>query len=234
MANNAQDTPQDNQPSLDEQINKALANVDEKTGKLQFSEDTDPLFKRAVIAEKKARDNQASFTKSRQELAAVTAAKDELEKLAIGTTSISAEQQEELEELKFSDPDKWFELKRQYEDEAKATVSNKIKETITAASEKAVQELTLVERKEALASFTSSTGIELTDDVMMNDIPPRLQSKMGSMPFEDYLQEVATYLGKGKVVKDTDSGIDQTNINKISGADIPSDSWSPELGDGIL
>ena len=231
MSDKTPDTPQGD--SLDEQINKALANVDDK-GKLQFSDEVEPLFKRVVLAEKKARDNQASFTKSRQELAAITAAKDELEKLAVGNTSISAEQQEELDDLKFSDPDKWYELKNLYESDASNATRQKIQEVVSTASEKAVQELTLVERTEALTTFEDATGIKLTDDVMMNDIPPRLQSKMGSMPFEEYLQEVATYLGKGKVVKGSDEGLDQTNINHLAGSGAVVDSYKPNLGDGIL
>ena len=233
MAEQVPQTPQDNQPSLDEQINTALANTDDK-GKIVFDDDTSPLFKAAVLSERKARDHQASYTKSRQELVAVKAVNTELEKLAVGSTAISAEQQSELDELKFSDPDEWFKLKSQYEQEASKQSQQKIQEVTTTASEKAVQELTLVERTEALADFTASTGIELTDDVMMNDIPPRLQSKMGSMPFEDYLQEVATYLGKGKVVKPTDKGLNQTDLNKLSGSSFEKDSYKPELGDGIL
>jgi len=52
---------------------------------------------------------------------------------------------------------------------------------------------------------------------MQNDIPPRLQAKIGTMPFEDYLNEVATYLGKGKKVKDTDDALGQTNIGDLAG-----------------
>jgi len=173
--------------NLDSQINEALANTDDN-GKLQFGDEVDPLFKRAVLAEKKARDNQASFTKGRQELAELRAAKEVLEKEITSTTRLTAEQVEELDDLKYSDPDQWYTLKGKYEKEGKEGVTTRINETVTAATEKAVQELTLAERTDAVKDFAARTGITLTDDVMMNDIPPRLQAKMGSMPFDDYLK----------------------------------------------
>ena len=233
MENENKPSSQENPPSLEEQINQTLAKADDK-GIIDFGENPDPVFKKLVLTEKKARQHQAKAIKTARELAAATAAKDELEKLAVAGTSISAEQQEELDSLKFEDPDTWFQLKSQYEKEARTQSQQKIQEVTSAASEKAVQELSIVERTEALQAFTSSTGIELTDDVMMNDIPPRLQQKMGSMPFEEYLQEVATYLGKGKVVKPTDEGLNQTDINKLSGSTTVVDSYEPDLGDGII
>jgi len=209
-------TPQEHVPTLDEKINEALKNVDDK-GKVLFGEDVDPLFKKAVIAEKKARDHQATFTKTQQELARIKAAKEALESQLSNSVSLSAEQVAELEELKLTDPDAWFNKKLDYERTAKATLEQKLRTLEDEAAEKAVKDLTVVQRQTALADFTSRTGIELTDDVMENDIPPRLQKKINEMPFNDYLEEVAKYLNKGKVVKPTDEGLGQTNIGKLAG-----------------
>jgi len=204
--------------TLDEQISTALANVDDK-GKIQFEENVDPLFKRAVISEKKARDNQASFTKSRQEIAQLTATTEVLEtQLTASSSTLTAEQTTELDGLKHTDPDAWFTLKTKYETDAQLNAQGQLKELTDDASAKALSDLTLVERQEALGAFQTRTGIELTDDVMQNDIPPRLQNKINDMPFEDYLEEVATYLKKGKVVKPTDNGLDATDIGNLNGA----------------
>jgi len=203
--------------SLDIQINEALGKVDDK-GKLIFAEDTDPLFKQAVISEKKARDTQSSYTKSRQELAEVTAKADLLQsKVVSNSMQLTAEQVAELEDLKDTDLDAWFDKKSEYEGLAKQNFVGSLNEEITVATKKAASDLTLVERQEALVSFQTRTGMALTDDVMANDIPPRLQNKINDMPFEDYLNEVATYLNKGKVVKQTDAGLDQVDISKLSG-----------------
>ncbi len=220
MADDAQQTPQETLLSLDEQINKVLATADE-AGKLQFDEGTDPLFKRACVNEQKARVNQANFTKGRQEIASLKATNEVLATQLSQGSQLTAEQTEELEELKHADPDKWYEKKREYEEKGRAAKAGQLEELTTAASQKALEELTLTERKSALADFQTRTGIVLTDDIMVNDIPPRLQSKIGTMAFEEYLTEVAAYLGKGKVVKPTDEGLDQTNLEKLSGGDLP-------------
>ena len=207
------------QVTLDEKINKALSTVDDK-GKIQFEEGVDPLFKRAVLAEKKAKDNQASFTKSRQELATVRAEREVLENQLSSATQLPAEQLEELEDLKYSDPDAYFEKRVQYEADAKATVTNRLKELKDEAGSKAVADLTLSERQETLQQFEAQTGLKLTDDIMANDVPPRLQNQINDMPFGDYLAKVADYLSKGKVVKQTDKGLEQTNINRIAGGQL--------------
>ena len=208
-----------NQPSLDERINSALQAVDDK-GKIKFEDNVDPLFKRAVLGEQKARFFQTDYTKTKQENARLQAEHGVLMNKATSGSSLSAEQTAELEDLKFVDPDAWFELKNKYDADAKANVTGRLQEQLSEAGSKALQDLTLSQRQVALQEFTASTGLELTDDVMQNDIPPRLQKKMETMPFDDYLQEVATYLGKGKVVKQTDSADDVTNINDIAGGDL--------------
>ena len=219
---NPADTQQDKivEPTLDVRVNEALNKVDEK-GKLVFEEGVDPLFKALVVEAKKARDHQAAFTKSRQEIADLKAKKDLLEaKVKSNSTQLSPEQVEELEDLKFTDPDAWFAKKLKYENEAKAKFNGQLDEQLVEASTKALMDLTLAERTEMLKSFQAQTGIVLTDDVMANDIPPRIQSKINTMPFEDYLQEVATYLKTGKVVKNTDEGLDITNLSNLAGSSI--------------
>jgi len=208
------------EPTLDTRINEALANTD-SSGKLKFNEDIDPLFKRAVVNERKARDNQASFTKSRQEIAELKAKSDLLEKTVVSNSAqLSPQQAEELENIKYTNPDEWFQKKQQYEYEASQSYLGGLDEQINEASKKAISDLTAVERSEKLATFTQATGVVLTDDILKNDIPPRLASKINDMPFEDYLRDIAEYLSKGKVVKPTDSGLDATNISKMAGGDL--------------
>lgn len=219
---NPMDTQQDTvvEPTLKDRVNEALNKVDEK-GKLIFDEGVDPLFKALVLETKNSRTHQASFTKSRQEIADLKAKADLLKaKVVSNSAQLSKEKVEELEDLKFTDPDAWFAKKLEYETEAKARFNGQLEEQLVEASSKAISELTLVERTEMLKQFQAQTGIVLTDDVMANDIPPRLQSKLNSMPFEEYLQEVAAYLNKGKVVKPTDEGLDITNLSNLAGSSI--------------
>ena len=222
MDTNPVDTQQDKivEPTLENKVNEALNKVDDK-GKLVFEEGVDPLFKALVVEAKKARDHQAAFTKSRQEIADLKAKKDLLEAtVKSNSAQLSPEKIAELEDLKFTDPDAWYAKKLEYETEAKTRFNGQLEEKLTEASTKALRDLTLVERTEMLNSFQAQTGIILTDDVMANDIPPRIQNKINTMPFEDYLQEVATYLKTGKVVKNTDEGLGITNLSNLAGSSI--------------
>ena len=204
------------EPTLEEQVNTALATADDN-GKIAFEEGVDPIFKQLVLTEKRSRGHQAKAIERHQENTALLATNEVLNGQLTQGNQLTAEQTDELEDLKFTDSDAYFTKRTQYEKEAAVTVAGKLKELTDTASAKAVADLTLSERKDVLADFESSTGIKLTDDVMQNDVPPRLQAKINSLPFSDYLQEVASYLSKTKVVKPTDDGIDQTNLEKLNG-----------------
>lgn len=203
---------------LTEQINTILATADDK-GIIPFAEDVDPVFKQLVLTEKRSRAHQAKAIKALQEATSLKAANQVLTKTIESSAQLTAEQIEELEDLKLDDPDEWFTKKTQYEREAQANAQGKIEELTTAASTQALESLTVAERTEALEEFQKKTGLVLTDDVMDNDIPPRLKNKINDMPFEDYLNAVATYLGKGKTVKQTDKSLDQVDLETLNGGD---------------
>lgn len=225
MANKAEGS-QETVKTLDERINEVLATADDK-GQLAFEENVDPVFKKLVLTEKKARGHQAKAIKSIQENTSLKATNQVLNDTINESAQLSAEQVAELDALKFVDPDAWFKKKKEYEDENQVNNAGKLKERTDAASAKALGDLTLSERKDAMTEFQTRTGIILTDDVMENDIPPRLQKKLGTMPFNDYLDEVAAYLKKGKVVKQTDETLDQTNLGNLAGGE---GNKAPESG----
>jgi len=206
----------DSQGTLEAQIADALQNVDDK-GNVKFDENVDPLFKHAVLTEQSSRFYQKDYTKSRQELVKVQAEKEALEtKLTSTTQMLSTDQLNELDELKYSDPDAWYEQKAKYEQEAQRRADDEIGTLKSEASKKAADELTKTERTEALSEFQVRMGIELTEEMLTNDIPLRIQRKAEKMPFDQYLATVATYLAKNKVVAD-EKLLDQTNIGNLAG-----------------
>ena len=218
MADTNTDTgSQETKKTLDVAINEALASADEK-GIIPFEDNVDPVFKKLVLTEKKARQHQAKAIKAIQEATSLKATNQVLSETIKGSVVLTAEQTAELEDLKHTDPDEWFKKKTEYESVQKTATEAKLQELTEAAATTALKDLTLNERKEALESFQKRTGIVLTDDIMQNDIPPRLQAKINTVPFDDYLNEVATYLGKTKVVKQTDATLDQVNIGHLAGA----------------
>lgn len=209
---------QEKAPTLDEQINEALKKVGDN-GKLIFDDGIDPLFKRAVLAEKKFRDTKAGYTKSRQELAQLRAKAEVFESQLSSNIQLTAEQVDELEDLKSVDPDEWYTKKMEYERQAKEATKSKLDELASEASTKALQELTKGERTSILEEFNSQKGLNLTEEIMEYDVPPRIQKQAESMSYEEYLEVVANYLSKGKVVKQTDDGLDQVNIHSLPGAE---------------
>ena len=215
MANEAKGS-QETTVTLEEQVNNTLATADEN-GKIDFGNEVDPIFKQLVLTEKRSRAHQAKAITTHKENTSLKATNQVLSDTINSSTQLTAEQADELEDLKLTDVDAWFTKKQQYEQEGQVASANKLKELTTEASTKALADLTLNERKDAVADFQTRTGIALTDDVMKNDIPPRLQAKMNTMPFDDYLTEVATYLGKGKKITQTDDSLDQTNLGDLAG-----------------
>jgi len=218
--NQSQNGPDEkkSEPTLNDRVDEALKNVDDN-GKLVFADDVDPVFKELVKAKKIARDNQSAFTKGQMELAKTKAAKEALEKqITSASPTLTPEQVSELDDLKYSDPDTWRTKLNQYENEARAKAKEALEEITETASTTAAADLTLKQRQEAIDSFSSDTGIELTKDILENDVPPRLQAKMKDMPFNEYLSEVAAYLGKTKVVKD-EQVAKTTNIGKLPGSE---------------
>lgn len=218
MADKINQDSQEKVPTLDEQINEALNKVGDN-GKLVFEDGVDPLFKRAVIAEKKFRDTKAGYTKSRQELAQLRAKAEVFESQLSDTVQLTADQVEELEDLKTTDPDEWYKKKLDYESKARQSAKLKLDELANEATTKALQELTLGERTSILEEFNSNSKIKLTEEIMVNDVPPRIQKQAESLPYEEYLEVVANYLSKGKVIKQPDDGLDQVNIHSLPGAE---------------
>ncbi len=215
------------EPTLKDQVVTALTNVDD-SGKLQFDDNVDPMFKALVISTKREKDTQSSYTKGQMELATTKAERDALEnKITSTTPKLSAEQAAVLEDLKYSDPDAWRKQLNEFEATAKAQASGELSEITKVASEKAAADLTLAQRQSALETFTAETGIELTDDVMQNDIPPRLHKEITEMPFEDYLAKVAAYLEKKKVVKD-EKLLEQTDLTKLAGTKLTKGAKPPK------
>lgn len=159
----------------------------------------------AVNAEKRRRDTQAAYTRTAQEKARLEA---ENKHLAEGwqkdfSSSLTTEQQAELEELKVTDPEAW----RLKLNELEETRRNKFNETRKTIQQKAVGESEVEYRQRALQEFSEAhPDLKLTDDVIQNDIPPRItkQLEAGEITFGDFLAKVAEYMTKGRVVKPTE------------------------------
>lgn len=200
------------------------AKVDAK-GNLILSDDLPEELRYAVTAEKRLRDTQASYTKTRQELKAKEAEKSVLVQKVLSNVSLelTAEQAEELDDLKFSDPEAWRKKVNAYEMEALKKREKEIDEDVKKVSGSALEEEELERRKEVLASFLEThEGFDLNDEIIENDIPPRISKKLanGSITFEQFLQECYDFSTKGKVIKQEET-LDQPNLSRFGGSGNP-------------
>jgi len=193
-------------------------------GKLVFPEDTPESIQFAAVAEKRRRDTQSSWAQNQQQLKAAEAENKKLRELATSKVELdlSAEEKEELDDLKFSDPEAWRD--RMNELEVAAHEENKAKlQTLAQESSSAAE---LERRTQLLTAFNEAhPGVALNDDVIANDLPPRLTKKLesGEVTFEGFLEEAGKYLTTPTKVAQDDLD-SPTNMGRVGGGTSPEDS----------
>jgi len=177
-------------------------------GTFQYPAGTPEHLKLAVATEKKFRDTQSGYTKSQQALKDVEAEnkalREQLAKSSVPTKGLSAEEQQRLDDLKYTDPDQWFTEMRSLEEK---TIENNVSQL------SANQELR--RRENHLANINSNRAEPITPDMLDNDIPARINKKMldGTVTFEDYISEVVEYLdGRKKIATVNPELTSSTNI----------------------
>lgn len=213
---------QDKKVSLEEKLEEVVKKIefDEKTKTYKLPDDIPEELKIAAIAEKKRREAQEALIKSRQELKKLEEANKKLQERVYNNVHIELSEEEKaaLEELKFTDPDAWRIKMNQLEEEAKKKAKESLNEVMTEA-EKAAE---LERRRIILEDFLAKNpGIVINDEVIENDIPPRLTKKLenGEITFEEFLEESKKFLIKtGYVIGDTVKTPNSPNLNKVGSA----------------
>jgi len=188
------------------------------------------LEEQLAIAEKRRKDTQAGYTKSRQAIKALEAEKAELLKQLeqVSKVNIPKEDQERLEELKYEDPEAWREEVNKIEQKVTSESRARLEELTGEARKAAEINFELDRRQQVLSEFNASAETPITDEIIANEVPPRITKKLelGEVTFEEFLEDVAEYLGKGKAVKN-EKTLDQPNLSELSGGTKPSD-YKPE------
>jgi len=196
-----------------------------KDGKYVLPEGITPEVKTAAIIEQRRRDTQSEYTKIAQTNKTLSVENDVLKKKVQGeiNLTLTKEQAEELDDLKFSDPEAWRKKMNKLETEAVNAREAEITAEIGKVSKEVLDKDEKERRKEVLVEFIQEhPGFELDDDVLTNDIPPRFLKKLetGVISFEKFLEEVYEYSTTGKIVKQDDT-LDQPNLGKIGGGTKP-------------
>ena len=212
-------------PSFAQKVNELVSKATfDDNGTMQLPEgveaDESVLF--AAKLEKQRRDTQASFTRLSQENKKLTAEKDKLSEAwrADYMKTLSVGDKAELEELRTQDPEAWRQKMNSLEQEE----AGKFGERVSQVSKEAHQLTELELREQQLAAFNEANpDFQITDEVIDNDIPPRITKKLeqGNITFEEFLQEVKTYVNKPKAIK-ADPAPGDPNFSDNPGSDKPS------------
>ena len=209
-------------------VNTALDNSTEnEKGKIVFPPDTTVEVKYAAMAESRRRNTQGSYSKGQQDLKAMRAENEELRKLASQSTNIALteEQQTELEDLKFSDPDAWRAKLNELEGQAREQTASSLQEVKKNAGVAAELE----RRAQVLAEYNNlNPGVQITNDAIANEVPPRItkQLETGEVTFEEFLALASNYLTPstiGQAQLDT-----PTNIGSVGGGSTVSEAAASE------
>lgn len=214
----AQQTEEEVVDSFEDKVSIALKEVKKSDeGKLIFPEGTDESVKYAARAELRFRHTQSEYDKNKHELRVLKAENEALSKYILPKLDLTVEQKEELEDLKGTNPEAWRDKVNQLEKEAKSKIDDDVSKVKLSARQEAEKE----RRREVLDDFISSNPeLGITDEVMSNDIPPRIKSKLekGEVTFEEFLVEVKDYLSKAKKVSDKTLDTDKDpDLNKVGG-----------------
>jgi len=202
---------------------KQMKQSDEGVWELPDDVKADESVKFAATLEKRRRDTESALGKTRQQLKTEEALRETLEKRAAEQVQmqLTPAEAEELDTLKYDDPEAW--RKRVNELERKATDS--FQEELSNTRSTVSQQAEIERRTQVLKTFNEShSDAPITDEVLVNDIPPRISKKLedGKITFEEFLQESYKFLVAPKTTK-TEEVKSQPNLGDIGGNDSPTD-----------
>ena len=178
----------------------------------------DFLLGKLDTVEKRRRDTQAGYTKSRQDHLKVVGERDLLKQKVTPQIVQTAE----LEDLKFSDPDAWRNRMNVLEREA----SLGIEQELQATSAKSAEAFELEERKQILRSFSEANpDFDITKPEVQDQIPPRYlkQLESGSISFEAFLKNVKKFVEAPKTAATTVPQTTEDTLANVPGRATPSD-----------
>ena len=139
-------------------------------------------------------------------------------------TKPSIEIPEEIDELKYSDPDAWRSEINKLEQEAAQKVASERREILEQVKSEAAKSGELDRRKEVFAEFQASNpDLKIDDDVIANDVPPRISRKLenNEVTFEEYLEEVKNYLTAERIIT-KEPLVGDPSLGRVAGGSEPS------------
>lgn len=212
------------QQTFEQQVNTAASKMTQgEDGNWALPEGltVSPEVQYAATLEKRRRDTESAFGKTRHQLKVEEETRKQLEQRVADQIqlTLTPEQQTDLEQLKFDDPDAWRAKMNQYESEATTAVREELSTISTEASQRAE----LDRRAQVLEQFNASATVQITDEVLESDIPPRLTKQLtnNEITFEEFLDKAHDYLVKPRKVAEQKLNA-QPNLGNAGGSAEPS------------
>lgn len=225
MPDAIQKKSEENTKAFEQTVSKALADATKTDTGLSFKEGTPEEVKYAAITENRRRETQSTYTKERQKSLELEAQNkvltDQLNSMSTNA-SLSAEEQTELDTLKYQDPDAWRQKVNNHETAHLQEVKKKRTDALVEAQVAVQVEL----RKQTLEDFrTTNSDVDLSDDVLANEIPPRILKELesGKITFDVYLAKCANYIKSPKTLDPAELGSDP-NLGSLAGGAEPTDA----------
>ena len=189
-------------------------------GKFEYPTDTPAWAKVAIANEKKFRDTQGSFTKVAQEKKLLEAELETLKGKLAENTALTVEQQDELETLKVTDPEAYFDKRTAYEAEA----SKQFDTELTDVRNKTAEQIELERRERFVDDFNKGRKVPITQELIDNEVPAKFfkQLQTNEVTFDEFMSNVATYVDTPKVAGKKEEVDNVTNLSEVAGGSTPS------------
>lgn len=189
-------------------------------GKFEYPANTPAWAKVAIANEKKFRDTQGSYTKSTQDNKLLQAEIDVLKGKLATSVALTDEQHTELETLKMTDPEAYFDKRTEYE----ATASTQFDTELTDVRNKTANELELERRERYITDFNAKREVPITQELIDSEVPPKFfkQLQANEVTFDEFIANVAKYIDTPKVAGKKEDVTQVTNLSSVAGGTEPS------------
>lgn len=189
-------------------------------GKFEYPADTPAWAKIAIANEKKYRDVQRVASKSDQDRKLLEAENTTLKGKLANHTALTVEQSDELETLKLTDPEAYFDKRTEYEAQAHTQYDTELTEVRT----KTANEIELGRREDFVTTFNLKRSVPITQELIDNEVPAKFykQLEANEVTFEEFMDNVANYVDTPKVLGKKEEVTQVTNLSEVAGGSTPS------------
>ena len=210
-----EDEESEEKDGKDDVLSNLVAKVKKTDKGLVFPKDMSDAEKLAATAEIRRRDTQAQLTKIGQEKKNLEAALKEVKGNI--KTSITKEQQKELDKIPLTDRNKYAETYHKFIEENKKAADTFITEKMTLAEKQAVADA----RNKFVEEFNSGRKIPITKELLESGKVP-LESwyamEKGKISFEEAIRRIAKFVDTKKKTKSGASIPTEPDLTSSSGS----------------